>query len=75
MSRYRSPSVWTGTPSYVTCPEVGGMIPAIIRMRVVLPAPLAPSRPQTPGVSFRLMSLTAVLPLNRLEAWSIMSSM
>ena len=47
-------------PSQSTRPEVGVRIPASMRMSVVLPAPFAPMRPQTPLVSARLTSSTAV---------------
>ena len=53
----------------VGSPDVGGRIPARIRIRVVFPAPLAPSRLHTPGVSFRLMLRSAFLSLNSFETW------
>ena len=43
------------------------MIPVMIRINVVFPAPLAPSNPHTPGVIFREKSLTAFLSLKLLE--------
>ena len=49
-------------------------MPAMIRIRVVFPAPLAPSKPQTPGVSFRQMSSAAVLSRNRFVTWSSTNS-
>src|SRR5688572_21917574 len=55
-----------GTPSSVTCPEDGARKPAIIAIRVDLPAPFGPSRPVTPGRIVMVTSLTATtLPNHR----------
>jgi hypothetical protein len=44
-------------------PEVGVMKPAIMRMVVVLPAPLGPRKPSTsPGSTVKLRSSTASRP-------------
>ena len=52
-------------------PADGARKPDIRAMRVVLPAPLGPSRPVTPGRTVIEMPLTATtLPYQR-EAWSI----
>ena len=56
------------------CPEVGCIIPASIRIKVVFPAPLAPSSPQTPGVRLKEMSSTAVMSLKRFEICSMHKS-
>ena len=50
----------------VTVPRDGARKPAIMCSSVVLPAPLGPSRPVTPGPSVMLTSLTATtLPYQR----------
>ena len=56
-------------------PLVGFKIPQSIRMSVVFPAPLAPSRPVTPGVSVRLMRSTAIFAPYCLVRRSIFNSM
>ena len=56
-------------------PLVGFKIPQSIRIRVVFPAPLAPSRPVTPGVSVRLMRSTAIFASYCLVSRSIFNSM
>ena len=60
MSRHASPITRVSAPSQSTRPDVGVSMPASMRMSVVLPAPFAPIRPQTPGVSVRLTESTAV---------------
>ena len=54
----------TSTPSSSTRPESGAVSPTTIENVVVLPAPLAPSRPITsPEAISMLTPLTTVLPL------------
>ena len=49
-------------PQTVTCPAEGEMKPAIMRMVVDLPAPLAPKNPSTsPGATVKVRSSTASL--------------
>ncbi len=49
-------------PQTLTCPAVGEMKPAIMRMVVDLPAPLAPRNPSTsPGATLKVKSSTASL--------------
>ena len=51
----------TEKPQISARPEVGGTKPAIMRMVVVLPAPLGPRKPSTsPGWTVKLMLSTAV---------------
>src|SRR3954464_9960687 len=53
-------------PSRVTLPFEGARNPAIMWMRVDLPAPLGPSRPVTPGPIVMVTPLTATtLPYHR----------
>src|SRR5580698_11553461 len=54
-------------PQTETCPAVGEMKPAIMRMVVDLPAPLAPRNPRTsPGATEKVRSFTASLSPYRL---------
>ena len=49
-------------PQTETCPADGAMKPAIMRMVVDLPAPLAPKNPSTsPGATLNVKSSTANL--------------
>ena len=53
----------TSWPQTVTEPPDGDRKPAIMRIVVDLPAPLAPKNPSTsPGETEKLRSLTASLP-------------
>ncbi len=47
-------------------PADGWITVAIVRSSVVLPAPLGPSSPKTPGPACRLTPATAVVRPNRL---------
>src|ERR1700735_4778011 len=59
-------------PQTETCPAVGEMKPAIMRMVVDLPAPLAPRKPSTsPGATENVRSSTASLSPYRLERFLI----
>src|SRR5258708_29411711 len=59
-------------PQTETCPVVGEMKPAIIRMVVDLPAPLAPRKPSTsPGATENVRSSTASLSPYRLVKFLI----
>src|ERR1700689_5169362 len=59
-------------PQTETCPAVGEMKPAIMRMVVDLPAPLAPKKPSTsPGATENVRSSTANLCLYRLDRFLI----
>src|ERR1700744_6108964 len=59
-------------PQTETCPVVGEMKPAIMRMVVDLPAPLAPRKPSTsPGATVKVRSSTASLSPYRLERFLI----
>src|SRR5580698_4667978 len=59
-------------PQTETCPAVGEMKPAIIRMVVDLPAPLAPKKPSTsPGATENVRSSTASLSPYRLDRFLI----
>ena len=57
--RYSGGLSRTGSPSTVTSPSDGPASPAIMCNRVVLPAPLGPNRPVTPGPTCRDTSFTA----------------
>ena len=54
----------------VTVPDDGGRKPDIIAISVVLPAPLGPSRPVTPGPMVIVTSLTATTLPNQRETLS-----
>src|SRR5262245_58174850 len=57
-------------------PELGGMIPAIARIVVVLPAPLGPTRPRmSPGERWKDRSRTASVWAYDLVSFSTVSSM
>src|ERR1700689_5046937 len=59
-------------PQTETCPVVGAMKPAIMRMVVDLPAPLAPRKPSTsPGATENVRSSTASLLPYRLDRFLI----
>src|SRR6202020_2347502 len=59
-------------PQTETCPAVGEMKPAIMRMVVDLPAPLAPKKPSTsPGATENVRSSTASLSPYRLDRFLI----
>src|SRR3984957_12367359 len=59
-------------PQTETCPVVGEMKPAIMRMVVDLPAPLAPKKPSTsPGATENVRSSTASLSPYRLDRFLI----
>src|SRR5215471_13723128 len=77
----RSAGTSGSRPSTLTCPWVGGSAVASRRSRVVLPAPLGPSSPVTPGFRSRLTSASArvapnVRPASRrlIEAVTIATS-
>src|ERR1700687_2248984 len=58
--RTPSASVTTSCPPTVAVPEVGGVSVVIIRINVVLPAPLGPSKPKiSPVGTVKLTSFTA----------------
>ena len=61
----------TGCPSRLMVPAEVVSKPAIIAIRVDLPAPFGPSRPVTPGRRSKLTSLTATTFPNQREAPSI----
>src|SRR5437773_10989775 len=64
----------TGWPLTRICPESGGRAPDSVRMSVVLPAPLPPTRPTTsPGYRSMVTPLTARTPPN--ETWMFRISM
>src|SRR5271170_8118551 len=66
-SRTRSGSRATSKPATNPCPEVGTMSVVSIRLRVVLPAPLGPSRPNnSPRRTSKLTWSTAVKSPKRL---------
>jgi hypothetical protein len=50
----------TSTPSSVTLPDVGSSSPAKIFMKVDLPAPFGPSKPNMPGETSRSTPFNAV---------------
>ena len=53
----------SGTPRRVTAPSVGAMMPAMMPARVLLPAPLAPTRAtRSPGARRRAMSRSTTGP-------------
>src|SRR5579864_4563832 len=56
-----SPLVSQSWPSTLACPLVGGMRPSRILIRVDLPAPLAPTRPVTPGATVTVSPSSAVM--------------
>src|SRR6186997_2469738 len=56
------PWVRTSRSITVACPEVGGRRPSRILISVLLPAPLAPTRPMIPGSSSRVRPSSAVTP-------------
>ena len=56
-----------GLPSRLTSPSEGFVRPAIMRSRVVFPAPFGPSKPVMPGYTCRDTSLTATTLPNHLE--------
>src|SRR6202041_3971893 len=59
-------------PHTETCPAEGDTKPAIMRMVVDLPAPLAPRKPRTsPGATENVRSLTASLSPYRLDRFLI----
>ena len=60
-----------GLPRRLTVPESGMVMPTIMRMLEVLPAPLGPRRPNiVPASMRRLKSLTAILFSYDFEMWS-----
>ena len=62
------------TPFQSTRPSVALVIVARMRISVVLPAPLGPSRPSTPGFNSRLKLRRATTPLRyRLVTFSMAS--
>ena len=62
----RSDRAATSTPHTSRLPSVGWLSPSIIRKRVVLPAPLAPTSPTRPAGTSRSRPSTAVTPGYRL---------
>src|ERR1700733_4325515 len=59
-------------PQTDTCPAEGEMKPAIMRMVVDLPAPLAPKKPSTsPGATENVRSSTASLSPYRLDKFFV----
>src|SRR5690606_2671982 len=56
------------SPVIRTVPWLSGIMPVIARMRVVLPAPLGPRRPVTPGPNEQLSSDSATFWPNHTDA-------
>ena len=71
ISLNRSPICILFSPLIFTSPAVGSIIPQIICIKVVFPAPLAPKKPYTPSLSSVSILSTAILFLNCLDKCSI----